>query len=172
VHDQLNRGTIISQLIVMMREIMYPATRSPKILHQMLDEKNQNLISTVTVALLGTRTTYLPTELVPQFNKEVANFFFAKAVKEEGNESLQIFCLEKALTFVIDKEGLEKAASWILADGKVTIDGKELSTPLNEDHKYQIIKSYFVSPHFTLEEKETLKAKTFATDTSDKALSV
>jgi len=34
-----------------MREIKYPATRFPKILNQMMDEKNQNLIDTVFDAL-------------------------------------------------------------------------------------------------------------------------
>lgn len=82
VKDQLNRGTIISQLIVMMREIMYPANRFPKILNQMINEGNQNLINMVALALQSARSTYLPTETVPEFNKDVAKFFFEKAAQE------------------------------------------------------------------------------------------
>lgn len=37
----------------MMRQIMYPATRLPLILNQMLDEKNQNLINAVYMALVS-----------------------------------------------------------------------------------------------------------------------
>jgi len=75
VPSQLNKAVVISQLIIMMREILYPATRFPKILHHMMEEKNQNLINTVFVALYAARTTFLPAELEPEFSKNVAKFF-------------------------------------------------------------------------------------------------
>jgi hypothetical protein len=44
----------------MMREILYAATRFPKILNQMIDEKNQNLINTAYTALILAVHTYIP----------------------------------------------------------------------------------------------------------------
>jgi len=40
IPTQLNRVVVISQFIVMMRELDYAATRFPKILNQMIEEKN------------------------------------------------------------------------------------------------------------------------------------
>ena len=40
IPSQLNRVVVISQFIIMMREILYPATRFPRILNQMLNEHN------------------------------------------------------------------------------------------------------------------------------------
>ena len=72
----------------MMREILYPATRFPKILRHMMGEKNQNLINTVFVALHAARTTFLPQEMEPEFSKNVAHFFLKKAKQEQGNPGL------------------------------------------------------------------------------------
>ncbi len=60
VPGQLNRVVVISQHIVMMREILYPATRVPKILNQMIEEKNQNLINTAYIALALAVNSYIP----------------------------------------------------------------------------------------------------------------
>lgn len=65
VPDQLNKAVVIGQFIVMMREILYPATSFPRILTQMYDEKNQNLINTVFTALWAAKTTFLPADKVP-----------------------------------------------------------------------------------------------------------
>ena len=43
-------------------------------------------------ALLVSENTYIPPEAVPQFNKECAAFFIAKAIKETEDKKLQIFC--------------------------------------------------------------------------------
>jgi len=51
IENKLNKTTIIGQLILMMRQIAYPATRLPILLKQMAEEKNQNLINTVFGAL-------------------------------------------------------------------------------------------------------------------------
>jgi hypothetical protein len=44
----------------MMREILYPATRFPKILDQMIEEKNQNLINTAYAAIANAVNSYIP----------------------------------------------------------------------------------------------------------------
>jgi hypothetical protein len=38
IESQLNKAVVISQLLIMMRQILYPATRLPLILNQMFDE--------------------------------------------------------------------------------------------------------------------------------------
>lgn len=134
----------------MMREIVYPATRFPKILDKMISEKNQNLINTVFVALIAARTTFLPTELEPEFSKNVARFFLKKASEEQENSGLQMFCIDKALSFISDKDNLEIIANAI-ENGKLVIDGVELKSSLTPDHKYTFIKSYCGSPDFSLE---------------------
>lgn len=40
LENQLNKAVVIGQLLIMMRQIMYPATRLPLILNQMMDEPN------------------------------------------------------------------------------------------------------------------------------------
>ena len=44
----------------MTRELLYAATRFPKILNQMIDEKNQNLINTTYAALALAVNSYIP----------------------------------------------------------------------------------------------------------------
>jgi hypothetical protein len=53
IPNQLNKAVIIGQLLIMMRQIMYPATRLPLILSQMMDEPNQNLINAVYMSLVS-----------------------------------------------------------------------------------------------------------------------
>jgi len=36
---------VIGQLILMMRQLAYPATRMPIVMNQLIDEQNQNLIN-------------------------------------------------------------------------------------------------------------------------------
>jgi hypothetical protein len=48
----------------------------------MMDEPNQNLINAVYMALVSAQTMYLPPEYIERFNKEVADFFLRKALKE------------------------------------------------------------------------------------------
>lgn len=167
IPNQLNRVVVISQHIVMMREILFAATRFPKILNQMIDEKNQNLINTTYVALALAVHTYIPINSTDAFCKEVADFSIRKAVKEQDNQSLQSFCIDKALQFLYDEENLKLAASWI-EHGKITVGGVELKTALTPEHRYAIIKSYTASKYFSNEQKTALRAKTFEDDTSDK----
>jgi aminopeptidase N len=56
INCSLNRAVIINQLIIMMRQIEYPATRLPNVANQMMDEQNQNLISAVNGALLAAQS--------------------------------------------------------------------------------------------------------------------
>lgn len=79
-----------------------------------------------------------------------------------------MFCIDKALSFIIDDENLKLAAQW-LRDGKVTINGLELKSNLTPDQKYAIIKLIYSSRGFTGEEKNELRTKTFEGDASDKA---
>ena len=170
INCSLNRAVIINQLIIMMRQIEYPATRLPTIANQMIDEKNQNLINALYGALIAAQSTYLPAESVPKFNKETAQFFFKKTAKETQNDSLQRFCIDKAISFVTDPEHLKMTASWI-HEGKIVIDGQELNFQLTANHKYEILKAFYASPHFTLDEKKALKEKALEGDESDKAKS-
>jgi len=152
----------------MMRQILYPATRLPLILNQMMDEQNQNLINAVYMALVSAQSVYLPPENVQKFNKEVADFFVKKALKEKDEKKLQIFCLDKAFGFMFDEENLSMAANWIHT-GKVEIHGDDLEAKLTEDQKYSILKNYYSSPCFDTDTKKELKEKALANDSSDKA---
>ena len=64
IENQLNKAVVIGQLLIMMRQILYPATRLPLVLNQMMDESNQNLINAVYMALVSAQTMYLPPENV------------------------------------------------------------------------------------------------------------
>lgn len=155
----------------MMRQIAYPATRLPILLNQMADEKNQNLINTVFGALFNAQSIYLPPESVAKFNKEVATFFFKKATNEKDDERLQMFCIDKALTFVTEADHLRMCATWI-NNQKISIEGEELTCELTNEQKYDILKRYYACDAFTLDEKKALKAKTLANDQSDNAKTV
>lgn len=168
IPTQLNRVVVISQFIVMMRELLYPATRFPKILNQMIDEKNQNLINTAYTALALAVNSYIPIDTTNSFCKSIADFSLKKALKEQENQSLQSFCIDKALSFLYDETNLRLAASWIEA-GHIAIDGTVLKTALTPEHRYAIAKSYCASRNFTPAEKQALREKAFAGDTSDKA---
>jgi hypothetical protein len=100
----------------------------------MIDEKNQNLINALWTALLTAQSTYLPPETVPKFNKETAEFFFKKAVHEAGNDTLQMFCIDKAIAFVSEADHLKMAAEWI-HNGKIVINGNQLNCQLTSNHK-------------------------------------
>ena len=66
---------------------------------------------------------------MPRFNKEVAQFFFRKAKKDKGNDKLQMFCLEKAVNFVTEKDHLKLCADWILT-GKFIYQGENINVEL------------------------------------------
>ena len=51
VQSKIDKVVVIGQIINMMRLIEYPATKLPKIMNQLLDEKNQNLITAMNMAL-------------------------------------------------------------------------------------------------------------------------
>jgi len=108
----------------------------------------------------------LPPETVPKFNKEVAEFFFRKAKKEKDNAKLQMFCIDKAMAFVTEAEHLKMTSDWILS-GTIQIEGELLQCELTNEHKYAILKRYYASTHFTLDQKKALKAETFKNDESD-----
>lgn len=170
IDNQLNKAVVIGQLLIMMRQILYPATRLPLILNQMMDEPNQNLINAVYMALVSAQSMYLPPENVQKFNKEVADFFIRKAIKEQEDKKLQSFCLDKALGFVFDKENLSMAAQWI-ETSQVQIGDQTLSE-LTANQKYAILQNYYASSYFNTDQKKALKEKTFAGDESDKAKKV
>ncbi len=171
VDDKLNKAVSLSQLITMMRDIAYPATRMPKLLQQMLSEQNENLINMVFIAMFSAKSLFIPNELAADFMKETATAFLTKAAHEQENASLQAFCLDKALNFIFDKDNLKSCATWILED-QVTIDGVKLNSKLTVDHKYAIIKSVYNSRDFSDDEKKKLHDKVFAEDTTDRASKV
>lgn len=51
----------------------------------------------------------------------------------------------------------------------MTVDGEELKCELRPMFKYMIIKKYWASSDFTLEQKQALRDKLFAKDDSDAA---
>ncbi len=106
VTSQLDRAVVIGQILSMMRQLAYPATRMPIIMNQLMDEDNQNLINALYGAFVLATQIYLPPETVPKFNKEVADFFLRKAKKDKDNEKLQMFCIDKAISFITEKDHL------------------------------------------------------------------
>jgi len=135
-------------------------------MNQLMEEKNQNLINALFGAFSMAMSSYLPIETVPKFKKETADFFLKKAKKENDNKDLQSFCIDKALTFISQQDNLKVAADWIL-NGKVTVDGADLSCELKNTQKYDICKKYWASGDFSLDEKKALRAKVFENDDSD-----
>lgn len=171
MQSKIDRAVVIGQLITMMRQIQYPATRMPLIMNQLLDETNQNLINALFGAFQMAQNTYLPPETVPRFNKETAQFFLKKAKKDKETEELVRFCIEKALSFTTSEEHLRQISGWILND-KVVIDEEELKVELTANQKYSILKQFWAHPAFSLDEKKALRDKALEKDTSDNAQNV
>lgn len=115
------------------------------------------------------QNTYLPSETVPRFNKETADFFIKKAKKDKGNDSLVQFCIEKALTFVTAEDHLRQCAEWINNDCKVVIEGEDLNVQLTPPQKYAIVKRYWAHPAFSMDDKNALRDKALSDDSSDAA---
>lgn len=168
MQSKIDRAVVIGQLITMMRQIQYPATRMPLIMNQLLDETNQNLINALFGAFSMAQNTYLPPETVPRFNKETAQFFLKKAKKDKENIELVRFCIEKALSFTKSEEHLRILADWIHNDA-VVIEEERLDVELTANQKYAICKEYWASTAFTLDEKKALRDKALADDNSDNA---
>jgi len=78
------------------------------------------LINTLYRSLVEAQLLYLPIDNLPEWNKGVTNFFLKKALKENGNKSLQLFCIDKSIEFMFDQENLTIAAEWITG-GKIVI---------------------------------------------------
>jgi len=151
----------------MMRQILYPCTRLTILLNQLMEETNQNLISSFYVMLFISQTSYLPQEKEHQFCSDVTNFFFKKALREQENEELQRFCIDKGLQMLYNPELIKLASTWVL-ERKITIDGQDLKVNLTEDQKYAIIVKVWASQQFSQEQKDTLMAKAMEGDESDK----
>ena len=171
MQSKIDRAVVIGQLITMMRQIQYPATRMPLVMNQLLDESNQNLINALFGAFTMAQNTYLPPETVPRFNKETAQFFLKKARKDHQNIELVRFCIDKALSFTSAEEHLRQISDWIL-HGKVTIEGEELNVELTANQKYSICKQFWAHPAFSLDEKKVLRDRALANDNSDNAQNV
>ena len=129
VQSALDRNVVLGQIICMMRQIEYPATKLTTIMNQLQDEKNQNLINALHAACAQAVALYLPTEAIPTFKKEVADFFLKKAKKDASNKDLQVFCIDKAVEFIAEQANLKMAADWI-NNGKITVDGDALNCEL------------------------------------------
>ena len=168
MQSKIDRAVVIGQIITMMRQIQYPATRMPLIMNQLLDEQNQNLINALFGAFTMAQNTYLPPETVPRFNKETAQFFLKKAKKDKENNALVQFCIDKALSFTTAEEHLRQISSWVLND-KVVIEDEEISVELSANQKYAICKQYWAHSAFSMDEKKALRDKALAGDASDNA---
>ena len=79
-----------------------------------------------------------------------------------------MFCLEKAIAFVTEKEHLKLCADWIHTD-KFIYQNEHIQVGFTASQKYQILKSFYASPEFSLDEKQALKDKALQGDTSDEA---
>lgn len=119
------------------------------------------------MSLVSAQTMFLPPENIQKFNKEVADFFLRKAMKEKEDKKLQMFCLDKAFGFMYDKENLELAANWVMT-GDVSMNGMSLEAEITTDQKYAIIEKLYSSPYFDTDFKKELKEKIFEGDDSDK----
>jgi hypothetical protein len=49
-----------------------------------------------------------------------------------------MFCIDKAMQFMTEKDHLSFASEWIYSE-KITIDHEELSCPLTDQHRYAIV---------------------------------
>lgn len=126
VESQTDRAVIIGQITAMMRQIEYPATRLPVVMSQFMNEGNQNLINALVGACMVAQSSFLPAEAVPKFNKEATEFFISKA--KISDEKLQIFCIEKAIVFLQDKDHVAMMSEWILKQEE-KIEGHFKLTP-------------------------------------------
>lgn len=79
-----------------------------------------------------------------------------------------MFCIDKAFSFISEVDHLRMTAEWIHT-GKVIIDGTQINCELTPSHKYEILKAYFASGSFTIDEKQALRTKAFENDQSDRA---
>lgn len=171
MHSKIDRAVVIGQLITMMRQIQYPATRMPLVMNQLLNESNQNLINALLGAFTMAQNTYLPPETVPRFNKETAAFFLKKAAKDRGDIELARFCISSALGFCSSEDHLRQIANWIMQD-KIIIEDEEVAIELTEAQKYTICKKYWAHTAFSLDDKKALRDKALANDSSDNAQNV
>jgi len=117
------------------------------------------------MALVSAQSVYLPPENVQKFNKEVADFFVQKALKEKAEKKLQIFCLDKAFGFMFDEENLKTAANWIY-NSKIEINGESIDAEMTEDQKYCVLKNYYSCTHFINAEEKALMEKANTEDKS------
>ena len=114
---------------------------------------------------------YLPPENIQLFNKEVADFFLRKAMKERQDRKLQMFCIDKAFGFLYDQENLGMVADWI-RNGNVVMYGVALEVELTLEQKQAFIKNYYASPFFDNDDKKALKELIFANDDSEKGKNI
>ena len=166
IENALDRNVVMGQLISMMRMGEYAATRFHKIRSQYTDEKNQNLITALHQACSLAAKSYLPPDEVPKFEKETGEFFLKKAKKASDNKDLQNFCLEKAIEFMNDKDGLTAAADWILKES-ISVEDTKLGCTLTPAQKYTIVKKYWACTEFSKEQKDELRKKCFDKDDSE-----
>lgn len=137
-------------------------------MNQLINETNQNSINALLGAFTMAQNTYLPPETVPRFNKETASFFLKKAKKDRETVELARFCIDSALAFVTSEDHLRQTADWIL-NKKVVIEGEEVDVELTPKQKYVIVKKYWASTFFNMDEKKALRDVALADDNSDDA---
>jgi hypothetical protein len=58
-----------------------------------------------------------------------------KAKKDKNDVKLQMFCIDKAISFITEKDHLQLVSEWINT-GKVSYGGEEINVELTADQKY------------------------------------
>lgn len=171
IREQQNFCEVLGQFIMMMKQVVYPATRIPLILKQCLSLNNENLVRTIESALLQAKSIFLPQEMQADFAKDVCSFFLAKTKKDakDGNSSMAKFCAQIAINFMFDKENLEKGFAWVNEHaGKIFIEGDDTGVETTQEHRYSILKKVFACGFFTEEQRASLRDKVLGSDDSDK----
>ena len=74
-------------------------------------------------------------KLCPSLTKKLQTFFLRKAKKDKSNEKLSMFCIDKAISFITEKDHLLLVSEWINT-GKISYGGEEINVGLTLDQKY------------------------------------
>lgn len=76
---------------------------------------------------------------------------------------MTIFCIEKAIQFLQDKDHLALMANWILKESE-NVKGY---FKLTAAQKHSVLKTYHACPEFSTEQKQELKSAVMKDDNSD-----
>ena len=91
------------------------------------------------------QSNWLPLNLAPEVNLDIANFYLSKAHNaEDSNEELQTYCVTKAVDFIFDDKNMMDIVAWFLEhDSTVVIKGKPLKMKISSELGYSLLKKVF-----------------------------